>query len=769
MITRHLFICLWAAIPFFTFLLTCASLLESRFTKRVTILITLVFLTGIISLQVGGYLYSKEIMLVLTMLPLTAYLPVIICVYILSKSGFFQTSSIWTIAILVSSNLEFFRKAMIKGVDNYGMNRGVVISVSLIMGAIILLWIVNVYMRKAFQSNVLHNDTNWLPLCFPTIMIFISVSYFKNTPTNSIVWLILFLTALSVFFIISRVLILAQRTLQMKEDERVIAQQLKIQRQEYESICKKVEQGRSYRHDMRHHLMVLNTLASNENSEEIKQYIARLDEHMKESELVQYCENKTVNAVISSYISQAKELGYNVQSNVLIPSEMLYDEMDICIILANALENAIHAIQETNSPEASIQLKAVLEDEKKFIIVVKNTYDKTYTFDKEGLPIVEARAGHGIGLRSIKAITEKYQGILQGACTDGSFQLKVMLFEEKLPALSVPEKIKRTKKASSATLASMLFLCLAFGGVGAIYATDGENIFGSFLQVSKADSISAGWGATQIHIEIPEVKKIEDPNSKIANANEQTTDTQKESTQKVTTAPSQTISWEDNKSSGGTIPPIVEVEKPTPPSPEKPKEPVTPVTPVVPDTPDVSEGVDEINQKMEAYVETLREKYVWYVARKYEGYVAMDTKYTTVRNDGELLIIRFESTLNVGGSQNIFRHFMLDMKTGNVIELKDLFTGKYEYVNVISEEILSQMKAQVDAGLANYFIPGDMWPESDWFKYIARNQDFYINDQNQLVIIFEEYEVAPGNAGCPEFVIPTSVLTPILSQPTILK
>ena len=47
------------------------------------------------------------------------------------------------------------------------------------------------------------------------------------------------------------------------------------------------------------------------------------------------------------------------------------------------------------------------------------------------------------------------------------------------------------------------------------------------------------------------------------------------------------------------------------------------------------------------------------------------------------------------------------------------------------------------------------------FKEISPEQNFYINEENQLVIVFDEYEVASGNMGMPEFVIPGGLLEDI--------
>jgi len=107
-------------------------------------------------------------------------------------------------------------------------------------------------------------------------------------------------------------------------------------------------------------------------------------------------------------------------------------------------------------------------------------------------------------------------------------------------------------------------------------------------------------------------------------------------------------------------------------------------------------------------------------------------------------------------------------QSGEVVELRDLFAEGSDYMGVISAEVLRQMQAQVDAGTGDYYIPGGIWSDDECFKSIAWDQNFYINDSNELVIVFDEYEVASGNMGMPKFVIPTGVLAGILNQPSLI-
>lgn len=143
----------------------------------------------------------------------------------------------------------------------------------------------------------------------------------------------------------------------------------------------------------------------------------------------------------------------------------------------------------------------------------------------------------------------------------------------------------------------------------------------------------------------------------------------------------------------------------------------------------------------------------------------MDTDYQILRNDDRLFTVCFETTINVGGSSQYSRYLTLDKQTGNLLELESLFQPGSDYIGIISQDILRQMAEQVESGEADYFIPGGIWSEDECFQEIEADQNFYIGDDNQLVIVFDEYEVAPGSMGRPEFVIPTDLLQTVLLQP----
>ena len=121
------------------------------------------------------------------------------------------------------------------------------------------------------------------------------------------------------------------------------------------------------------------------------------------------------------------------------------------------------------------------------------------------------------------------------------------------------------------------------------------------------------------------------------------------------------------------------------------------------------------------------------------------------------LSARFYATINAGGSTDYSRCVTIDKRSGDVLALPDLFSEDYDYIGEISAAVLRQMEFRVQYMDARYFIPGGIWSDDECFKEISPDQQFYLNPDGKLVIVFDEYTVAPGSEGAPEFVMPDEI------------
>ena len=126
---------------------------------------------------------------------------------------------------------------------------------------------------------------------------------------------------------------------------------------------------------------------------------------------------------------------------------------------------------------------------------------------------------------------------------------------------------------------------------------------------------------------------------------------------------------------------------------------------------------------------------------------------TIAENDktASIAIYNTEIEASAATSRKIYN---INKENKTVLTLEGMF-GNNDYVDILSKNILSQMKERTKKD------SNDVYFVDNTFK-IKKDQPFYINDKGELVICFDEYEVAPGSAGLVEFVIPSNIVSKLM-------
>lgn len=171
-----------------------------------------------------------------------------------------------------------------------------------------------------------------------------------------------------------------------------------------------------------------------------------------------------------------------------------------------------------------------------------------------------------------------------------------------------------------------------------------------------------------------------------------------------------------------------------------------------------NEAIEVVNKSIAEYTDELIAKFE--EDMKAEGFTALNVSYETVTDTDTWFTLRLDVEEIQASGYVMKKFYHIDKTTGQVATLQDLFTDD-SYIAVISEEILSQMRAQMETEEVIYFIdPEDEIVEP--FTQINEDESFYFNTKGNLVIVFDEYEVGPGCIGCPEFEIPAEILENML-------
>lgn len=164
---------------------------------------------------------------------------------------------------------------------------------------------------------------------------------------------------------------------------------LNMQRAQYDALKVAIEETRQARHDMRHHFAVLNALAEQKNWEELEKYLSSASQNIPDTELV-LCKNHAVNAIIGHYYSKCKSNGIPFKLKIDIPEKLTVSESDICLVIANLLENAFEASMKLDRDKRQIKMYARPHSEKILLISVENAFNGEIT-EKDGFRFVKAK------------------------------------------------------------------------------------------------------------------------------------------------------------------------------------------------------------------------------------------------------------------------------------------------------------------------------------------------------------------------------------------
>ncbi|MDD4564639.1 MAG: RsiV family protein [Eubacteriales bacterium] len=180
------------------------------------------------------------------------------------------------------------------------------------------------------------------------------------------------------------------------------------------------------------------------------------------------------------------------------------------------------------------------------------------------------------------------------------------------------------------------------------------------------------------------------------------------------------------------------------------------------DVPEVQGGGEELNQKIQEYTDTIISQYQSDVkATDGEGLMRVDLSYQVVTDSDSLFALRFNKTVIMASGAESVKIYNVDKSTGKIITLDQFFKQGSDYAAAISDNIKEQMRDQMkqDPDLT-YWVDGSDVPEWD-FQSVGKDSTFYVNQDGNLVIVFDEGDVAPMFMGVAEFTIPSSVTADI--------
>ena len=241
-----------------------------------------------------------------------------------------------------------------------------------------------------------------LPLTFIGLNLFMVPRYRNTLYTGRILhgYIVISLVLLAILVLFYAMFLLMADSLNRNARLQQENHFLSLQQARYDNLRAAIEEARQARHDIRHHFLQLSVLAENGDLEKIKEYLSHAASKIPNSDL-HFCENQAVDSVLGYYSALAKRENIPFQAKIDLPPRLAIDEIDLCLVLSNLLENALEASQKTNVARRKIDVMICLHHTHLLLIQVENTFDGK--IEQKNTVFQSSNAGNGIGIQSVAA------------------------------------------------------------------------------------------------------------------------------------------------------------------------------------------------------------------------------------------------------------------------------------------------------------------------------------------------------------------------------
>ena len=175
------------------------------------------------------------------------------------------------------------------------------------------------------------------------------------------------------------------------------------------------DETKSFRHDIRNHIAVVKNLLRSGKLEEAVSYMEDMDDMAEKMSFPCSTNNPVVDILVGNKLGIAKGMGIDVDCSLLLPYPCSLRDIDICIVLSNALDNAIQAVKKLDdSIEKYIRVSGRIQGD--FLMMeIENSFHGKGAFKK------------GTGLSNVKKVAEKYGGAMSIETQENVFILHVLL------------------------------------------------------------------------------------------------------------------------------------------------------------------------------------------------------------------------------------------------------------------------------------------------------------------------------------------------------
>ena len=235
------------------------------------------------------------------------------------------------------------------------------------------------------------------------------------------------LSFFSICFILIKIMEQTNQNATLSENIRMTSKLLSVQSSHYKMLTDNIDKAKAARHDLRHHILVLQSYLHNKQFARLEEYLNQYQVRLAASDQTIICKHYIADAILQHYRAITESLAIDFKVTVDMPAQVAIDDFDLCIILGNTIENAIEACQRMTKSSQFINLHIKMIGNM-LVITIDNSYNGIIKASATSFISSKRSSGEeGIGLASLQSIVRKYKGVLNLNHTQDVFETSIMI------------------------------------------------------------------------------------------------------------------------------------------------------------------------------------------------------------------------------------------------------------------------------------------------------------------------------------------------------
>lgn len=264
-----------------------------------------------------------------------------------------------------------------------------------------------------------------IPCAF--IILFMTIAlypeHYTKRPASILMLYLLGVVIITVYLFIGSYLFMQYGQLQAEQSRALLELQVENIRRENDGIESLAKQAKIIRHDLRHMLSTIASLAESGDTQAILDFIENTDGLFHDiPKPLHYCDEPILDAMLTHYLASAKEMGIAPETSLSIPDFLPVDGAELAVCFANMLKSALHICEKL--PEKERKLTVRCSHSPRLMFEVTCPVQGKMNFDKKGLPADDSLIGSA---HSIAAFCDRHGADCSFKAERGWFQIVVIL------------------------------------------------------------------------------------------------------------------------------------------------------------------------------------------------------------------------------------------------------------------------------------------------------------------------------------------------------